>query len=286
MKFFIAFVFIFCSLQAEESFKIAVLADCQYCNKPDKGSRMYKTSDQRLKAFVAECNKHELKFAVQVGDLIDEKYESYEVVLDILKDLKTPMYYVLGNHEFSVEPKLKSSIPSLLKMPSKYYSKRFNNYRFIILDGNDVSFHAYEKGSPEYLAAAKYYKENKVKSPKWNGAVGPAQMKWLAAQLELAENQKEKVVLFCHFPVYPADPHNLWNSQEVIELLEKYSCVKAYINGHNHKGNYGEKAAVHYLTMKGMVENKEPTFSIMELSKNKMTIQAFGAEKSRDLELK
>jgi manganese-dependent ADP-ribose/CDP-alcohol diphosphatase len=286
MRVIIVCIFIILNLQAEENFKIAVLADCQYCNKSNRGSRMYNTSDQRLKEFVKECNKHELKFAVQVGDLIDEKYESYEVILDILKDLKAPMYHVLGNHEFSVDPKLKASIPSLLKMPSKYYSKSFNNYRFIVLDGNDVSFHAYEKGSPEYLAAGKYYKENKIRSPKWNGAIGSAQMKWLKDQLELAESQKEKVVLFCHFPVYPVNNHNLWNSQEVKNLLESYSCVKAYINGHNHKGNYGENSGVHYLTMKGMVENKKPTFSIMELSKNVIAIKGFGAEKNHELKMK
>ncbi|MCM8536941.1 MAG: hypothetical protein NE334_13470 [Lentisphaeraceae bacterium] len=45
MKFFLLFICFFITLQAEESFKIAILADCQYCNKADKGRRMYKTSD-------------------------------------------------------------------------------------------------------------------------------------------------------------------------------------------------------------------------------------------------
>ncbi|MCM8531779.1 MAG: metallophosphoesterase [Lentisphaeraceae bacterium] len=286
MKIFVAFIFLVIGLQAEESFKIAVLADCQYCNKPDRGSRMYSTSDQRLKPFVKECNKHDLKFAVQLGDLIDEKYESYEPILKILEGLKTPMHHVLGNHDFSIKPRPKKDVLTVLGLERKYYSVVRANYRFIILDGNDLSFHAYEKGSKEYLATEKYYKENKLKSPRYNGAIGAKQLAWVKENLEEAETKKENVILFCHFPIFPKNHHNLWNSEEVISLLEKYSCVKAYINGHNHKGNYAQKEGIHYYTLKGMVENKEPTFTIMELSKKKISVQGFGAEESREFKLK
>ena len=182
MKLFIILFAFLSSLSATESFKVAVLADCQYCNQPDRGKRMYKTSDQRLREFVKESNKHELKFAVQLGDLIDKDYESYEPILKILEDLKTPLYHVLGNHDFSVSPQPKSAVLKLLKMPKKYYSMKVNNYRFIALDGNDLSFHAYDKGSEKYQEAEKYYKQNKVKSPKWNGALSQAQMNgWKAS---------------------------------------------------------------------------------------------------------
>ena len=106
---------------------------------------------------------------------------------------------------------------------------------------------------------------------------------WLESELKEAEAVKEKVILFCHFPIFPKDPHNLWNDKELKSLLEKYSCVKAYINGHNHKGNYAEKNGIHYMTMKGMVENIEPTFSIMEFTESEIRIKGFGAEKSREI---
>ncbi|MCH2204644.1 MAG: metallophosphoesterase [Lentisphaerales bacterium] len=140
---------------------------------------MYKTSDERLKEFVKERNKHKLKFAIQLGDLIDKDYESYEPILKILEDLKTPLYNVLGNHDFSVAPHPKSAVLKLLKMPKKYYSIKVNNYRFIALDDNNLSFHVYEKDSQKYLEAEKYYRQNKVKSPKWNGALSQTQMNWL-----------------------------------------------------------------------------------------------------------
>lgn len=159
---------------------------------------------------------------------------------------------------------------------------KVNSYRFLALDGNDVSFHAYEKGSEEFVAAEKYYEAQKKKLAKYNGALGVTQMKWLTDQLKSAESLKEEVILFCHFPVYPQNHHNLWNDKEVKALLQKYSCVKAYINGHNHKGNYAESSGIHFVTMKAMVENVEPTFSILELSKTKIVIKGFGAEESRE----
>lgn len=286
MKLFVAIFILLNGFAFAESFEIAVLADCQYCNQPDRGKRMYKTSDERLKEFVKESNKHELKFAIQLGDLIDKNYESYEPVLKILGDLKTPIYHVLGNHDFDVSPKPKSAALNLLKIKDKYYSMKVNNYRFIVLDGNDLSFHAYEKGSEEYKKSEQYYQQNKIKSPRWNGALSEIQMNWLEKQLKSAEELKENAVLFCHFPIFPKDHHNLWNDKELKKLLEKFSCVKAYVNGHNHKGNYAEKNGIHYMTMKGMVENVEPTFSIMELFKDQIKVKGYGAEPSRELKLK
>ena len=96
--------------------------------------------------------------------------------------------------------------------------------------------------------------------------------------LKGAEKKGEKVVLYCHFPVYPADPHNLWNAKEVISILETFSCVKAYINGHNHKGKYGQKNGIHYLTLKGMVETESNAYSIIRVHQNKLQIKGYGRE--------
>ena len=94
------------------------------------------------------------------------------------------------------------------------------------------------------------------------------------------------MAVFCHFPVYPADPHNLWNAQEVISLFEEFSCVKAYINGHNHKGSYGIKNDIHYLTLKGMVETEKNAYSIIRVAENQMQIAGFGRQGNQTLRLK
>ena len=93
----------------------------------------------------------------------------------------------------------------------------------------------------------------------WNGGIGPQQIAWLNSQLEAASRAGQKVIVFCHYPVYPAAAHNLWNDTELIGVLEAHACVAAYINGHNHAGGYAVHHGIHYLTVPGMVETRDTT---------------------------
>ena len=260
-------------------FSFGAIADCQYCAGPNRGSRHYASSAGKLKECVAELNKHDLEFVIHLGDFIDRDYSSFDKVLPIYQSLQMPAYHALGNHDFEVADELKGKVVERMGMESKYYEFSVEDWRFIVLDGNDVSFHAYPKNSPKYKDAERYYRENKIRSPRWNGAVGSEQVAWLRKILQKAEKQKEKVAVFCHFPVYPADPHNLWNAGEIISLLEKFSCVKAYINGHNHKGKYGQKDGIHYLTLKGMVETEDNAYSIISVAENCLDLKGYGREK-------
>ena len=285
LKLFLLFIFLlsFSVISEEQVFKFAVVADCQYCDKPDKGLRMYKSSTERFQKFVDFTKDKDLKFGVHLGDFIDEKFESFTPLLKISKELKYPFYHVLGNHDFSVKDEYKNEVPKLLGMPARYYSFKVNNWVFVALDGNDLSFHGHPKSSEKYKESEKYYKDNKIKSAKYNGGMSKKQITWLKDILSKADSAKENVILFSHFPVYPANHHNLWNDKEIVSLLSKYKCVKAYINGHNHKGNYAEKDGIHYFTQKGMVENVESTYSIITLKKSQISIKGFGAVKDKTL---
>jgi predicted phosphodiesterase len=267
-------------------FSFGAIADCQYCAGPNRGSRHYASSAGKLKECVAELNKHDLEFVIHLGDFIDRDYSSFDKVLPIYQSLQMPAYHALGNHDFDVADELKGKVVERMGMKSKYYEFSVEDWRFIVLDGNDVSFHAYPKNSPKYKDAERYYRENKIRSPRWNGAVGSEQVAWLRKILQKAEKQKEKVAVFCHFPVYPADPHNLWNAGEIISLLEEFSCVKAYINGHNHKGKYGQKNGIHYLTLKGMVETEMNAYSIIRVHQGKLKVTGYGREPDRVLPIK
>ena len=112
------------------------------------------------------------------------------------------------------------------------------------------------------------------------------QLEWLGDVLEKASRKNQKVIIFCHFPVYPQDPHNLWNSEQVIELIEDYNCVKAYLNGHNHKGNYGTRSGIHFLTMKGMVDTNENAYGVITIRNDTLYVTGFGREENRDLILR
>ncbi|MEK9784277.1 MAG: hypothetical protein VW312_06495, partial [Opitutales bacterium] len=64
--------------------------------------------------------------------------------------------HVLGNHDFEVADEYKELVPKKLGMPSKYYDFKIKNWRFICLDGNDLSFIAYPKGTEKYRESEKY----------------------------------------------------------------------------------------------------------------------------------
>ena len=104
--------------------------------------------------------------------------------------------------------------------------------------------------------------------------------------LDDATAQKESAILMAHFPVFPENVHNLWNASEVIALIEEYPCVKAYINGHNHTGNYGEKNGVHYVTFKGMVDTADNSYATVEVTPQDLRITGFGREENRTLAIR
>ena len=288
---FVVLVFSSCNISISKkirrgsSFAFGLIADCQYCNVVGEGQRKYSQSDKKLQSCVAHFNTMDLLWVIHLGDFIDKDWESFDVVAPIYDQLKIPGYHVLGNHDFSVADSLKGSVTKRMGLPSPYYHFESKGWRFIVLNGNDISFHAHPEESNQYKAAEEYYTNNQIASPKWNGAIGPQQMTWLEETIKTADEQGENVILFCHFPVYPEDPHNLWNDGQVVNLIEKFPNVKAYINGHNHEGNYAQKKGVHYLTMKGMVDTEQSSYGVMTIQKDRLVLTGTGREDDRVLEI-
>tara|TARA_R110002050_G_scaffold161882_6_gene291723 strand:+ start:32357 stop:33262 length:906 start_codon:yes stop_codon:yes gene_type:complete len=271
--------------KTQKKFSFGIIADCQYHNEEGSGVRKYAKSKEKLESCVTHFNSLDLTYIIHLGDFIDRDYESIDVVVPIYNKLKIPKYHVLGNHDFSVSDDMKEKVPRKMGMSSSYYDFEVKGWRFIVLNGNDISFHAYPKYSQEYNFASTYYTQNKVNSPKWNGAIGEEQMVWLKKKLEKATKKNEKVIVYCHFPVYPENIHNLWNAHEVIALLENYPVVKGYVNGHNHEGNYGFKNGIHYLTFKGMVDTKETAYGIVRIFTDYIEVLGYGREVNRILKI-
>ena len=118
----------------------------------------------------------------------------------------------------------------------------------------------------------------------WNSAVGEKQQNWLKEELEQAQLEEQKVILFSHMPLRPLDnPENLWNDGEIIEIIENSSNVVALINGHKHSGNYVHENGIHYVTIYGMVETMINSYAILEIYKNKMVLTGYGHQKTIDL---
>ena len=61
--------------------------------------------------------------------------------------------------------------------------------------------------------------------------------------------------------------------------------MAAYLNGHNHAGNYGEKSGIHYLTIKGMVDTLKNSYGVVEVYEDRLVLKGFGRQEDREMKL-
>ncbi len=266
-----------------------LISDVQYCNCLPGGERYYNNSLQKLNDCVNNFNKNHLDFVVNLGDLIDRDFTSYENIFNIFATLQAPINHVLGNHDFAVEKKRKSEINKKFGLKKRYYSKKIANYRFIFLDGNDISLYSKSKLNYKTWKAARIFRKLKrdgeLNATNWNGGIGLKQKMWLDKTLKLSNKEGEKVIIFCHFPIgREGSIYNLWNHLELKEIIKKHNNIIAYISGHDHKGEYNYVEGVHYLTLKGMVETANTNaYAIIEIYSDHIELKGFGREEDREL---
>jgi len=266
-----------------------VIADPQYADQAARGTRYYRQSIQKLKNAMERLNQDSLDFVVTLGDVIDKNFASFDTMMPLYDTLKAPSRFVLGNHDFSVADEKKKDVMAAMKMPRSYYSELRHGWRLIYLDGTDISTFRYSKNDPRTISAQKVlqgFKKQKLRQAvPWNGGIGKEQMKWLKKELDTAKSAKERVIIFNHYPAYPsADGHNLWNAKEVVDLISSCDHVMAYMNGHNHKGNYAEHKGCHYVNFKGMVETENTNaYAIVKCFADRIEIDGLGSEPDRNL---
>jgi manganese-dependent ADP-ribose/CDP-alcohol diphosphatase len=279
-----------CDKEKNTSFKIGVIADCQYCNCDIKWDRYYKKAPQRLKEAVATLNKDSLNYTIHLGDFIDKNYTSLDSILPTWKTLTSKSYHVLGNHDFEVQDSLKEKVLEKLNIKKRYYSFIENDWRFIVLDGNDLSFYgttSKEKAQQTDSLFNQLKDENLPYVQKWNGALSNKQLNWIQQELDKAVQENQKVGFYCHFPIFPVDEHNIWNREQFLSLIKPYKNVKLFFNGHNHAGAYEFVDNVHYLTFKGMVDTeKTSAFAKVNFENDTIFVEGFEREISRKLVIK
>lgn len=271
-------------------FSFGIMADCQYTDDDDKDINIsgtddfihnrYRQSPRKLQEIITEFNNHELAFSVHLGDFIDRDLGEIKELQAITSQAKAPLWHVLGNHDFLHNEGKLDAILSAFEMPSKYYSKQIEGFRFIILDTNDLGMIEYPKDSPEWCKGQALYEQ--VKSTgvpnayPWNGAVGDEQMAWLQKELEISKTKNQKVLLFSHHPVFPPNSHNALNDTAILELIDRFDNVIGYMNGHNHLGNYGERNGVPYLTVNGIIEGDDNAFGIVHVFEDSIEVVGHG----------
>lgn len=279
-----------CSKKTYSPFKIGVIADCQYCDCEVKWGRYFKNSPQKLKEAVATLNKDSLKYTIHLGDFIDRRIKSLDSILPTWNSLKSKKYHVLGNHDFDVGQANKQKVLDKLNIKNRYYSFVENDWKFIVLDGNDLSFYGTLSKEKEQQTDSIYNVLKNKNLPyvqKWNGALSNKQLNWIKKELDEAVRKNQKVGFYCHFPIFPVDEHNIWNRNQFLSLIKPYKNVKIFFNGHNHAGAYQEENGVHYVTFKGMVDTENTSaFAKVKFDKDTIFVEGFDREVSRKLSIK
>jgi manganese-dependent ADP-ribose/CDP-alcohol diphosphatase len=273
--------------QGKPILSFGIVTDVHYCNENPSGTRYYKSSLIKLKEALTSFKANKTDFVINLGDLIDKNFDSYIPVMHILDSSQLKVYNVTGNHDYYIDHKYIKSIPALAENRSGFYSFERQGFRFIFLNGNEVS--TYSTRNKKIIEAAngmisKLNKKGELNGRDNNGAIGADQIVWLTSQLDEAAAKSEKVFIFCHFPLFPQGEWNLLNSRDVLQILNGYKNIIAWFNGHNHSGNYGNFNMIHFVTLKAMVETeRNNSFSVVEVYGNKIWIKGTGREKSQIL---
>ncbi|MEK7403499.1 MAG: metallophosphoesterase [Acidobacteriota bacterium] len=259
-------------------FSFGVIADIQYADKDTAGAREYRKSIEKLEACVAALRTEKPAFTIQLGDLIDEGLANLDRILPVFNRIPAPRRHVLGNHDFCAA---RDIVLKRLGLRSAYYQFSSRGWRFVVLDGMEVSV-APESSQRELgarlLAALKASGAGNAQA--WNGAVGPHQREWLRKVLREAASRRERAIVFCHFPALAEScrpEHLLWDHREVVEILESERSAVAFMNGHDHRGGYAEKNGVHYLTFPGLVESDAGrTCKVVDVYRDRLVVRSAG----------
>ncbi|POO56363.1 metallophosphoesterase [Agrobacterium rosae] len=269
-------------------FSFGIIADPQYADvapRPEMG-RYYAESPRKLDAAIATFNAENLAFVVTLGDVIDHGWENFDTILKCYEKLRHRSIMLPGNHDFAVAPEHLAGVHARLGMPAPWYDFAIGRFRFVVLDGSDVSLFAPPHGDPRRELAAQRLNALKdagaINAQDWNGSFSDAQVKWLADTLDAADAAGESAIIFCHYPLYPDNAHNMWDAPQTLALLGTHHSAKAWFCGHNHVGNYGLLGQTHFVNVKGMVDTlDENTFAIADVFEDRIEIRGFGREESR-----
>ena len=275
---------------SDSLFTFGIIGDTQYVDADDgathdgKTVRRYRQSLQTLIEACISFKKSKAMFCILMGDVVDCKCKSIgnsdkclKEVLDTVESSGSQWHYCIGNHDllcFSRGDLYQKLIPEDIRSRGKpselYYDfSPYKGYRFIILDGYEVS--SINASSEENRVIA----ENilKLKNPNlaisgagwfeglapmdlryvpFNGGLSDRQLLWFEDILTSSSKLDERCFVFCHMPCYPSCCRTnglMWSSEDVLRIMHKHpGTVAAFVAGHDHNGGYAvDSQGIHHI---------------------------------------
>eukprot|EP01063_Lacrimia_lanifica_P033419 TRINITY_DN5931_c0_g1_i2.p1 TRINITY_DN5931_c0_g1~~TRINITY_DN5931_c0_g1_i2.p1 ORF type:complete len:339 (+),score=111.66 TRINITY_DN5931_c0_g1_i2:57-1073(+) len=291
--------------------------------------RRYRGALDALRRAVAAWAAEGCSFVMDLGDIIDQTNEAegtvaqaVAAVVNEFEKLQAPHYHLVGNHELYcfTRDEMKAAIPRIAAPGDAPSSGAFYHafspapgWRVLVVDGYDRHVIA-EREPPADLEASyqllERHNSNDVRAPRgtvnwsagltgtdlrwmpFNGAVGDAQLAWLAGEVADLTARGERGVVCCHLPVHPdaCDPACLaWNYEAVLSVVHGGN-VAAWFSGHDHGGGYHcDDAGLHHMTLPSPLHTTDaaPTaHGVVELHADAIRVVGSGVVPSRTFALK
>jgi Icc protein len=173
----------------------------------------------------------DLDFVLITGDVIDQATEE-EIghFNNLLARLEKPWHFVPGNHDGFIDPAHPDALP-----PSEAVARLDRRFSPETAGVQQATF------SREVGAGVRLIGLDTRRSEDWSGEIGPAQLEWLEAELDVSGD--DCVIIALHHPLHNLSPINTrewWsnfvcnNGAEIEVLLDRHPQVKLVISGHHH----------------------------------------------------
>lgn len=200
---------------AGQVLKIGLIADLHLGLFPD--------APRRLASFLAAMQDYQPDAVIQLGDFAFPNPEHAEAA-DQLNRSAATVLHTIGNHDLDLGL-TRADCQKVWKIPAPYYATRIGPIRVLVLDGN-------EPGSPTHEQHGGY-----------SSYIGPAQLQWLASQLE---RETTPTLIVSHQGL--AGQSSVDNAAEIQKLLANYKDrIMLCLNGHSHVDQCLEVEGIRYL---------------------------------------
>lgn len=120
-----------------------------------------------------------------------------------------------------------------------------------------------------------------VNAQEYNGGISSKQLNWLNSLLIKAQARHQKVLIFSHHPLDFSRGFTALNSQSILQVISKYTCIKGLFAGHHHSGDFGYHLSIPCITLEGMVETSDQNaYGFLELYPDSFEVKGIGRTKS------
>jgi 3',5'-cyclic AMP phosphodiesterase CpdA len=257
--------------------RFGIITDIHFSTEEEPAAAAQTAAD--LRTALDGWKRNSVDFLLQLGDLIKGndkcKEEEFRQVSSLFNSFPGTIRHVLGNHCLALP---RQELMTVFGLQSPFYAFTMKGFRFIVLDGMDVSVRRQPETAEDCRTLAVFHAHPELHD--YCGAVGVQQQLWLQRELEEAQLAGESVIVVCHFPLLPETTDQkyglLWNHAEIAALIASFSNVEVCLSGHYHYGSYARYRGIHFVVLPAFVNREEhPNFTcgMVELLQRRMVIR-------------